>query len=132
MKRWLGIGPQVEKKDFEDLASAAIEALGRAQEAHISDLRVLIDKSHEREERLTGMLEIVVENRFHMPSPSGKPAENRVRPVIPPEQMTDVATFDEKADAEVIRLQEQREKELNDELAALIGEQKEQGLNKVE
>jgi hypothetical protein len=130
MKRWLGIAPQsgtAPKRDFEDLASAALEAFGDAQTAHISDLRVLIDKAHEREAQLAKMVQMVMEDRFYRPVVAGKPSENRTTAAMPVEHLSDVAQFDEKEDAEQMRKQE----ELESELMAIRDEQNSEGINKV-
>lgn len=134
MKRWLGIAPPsgtVPKRDFEDLAAAAIEAMGNSQKAHISDLRVLIDKAHEREAQLAKMVKMVMEDRFYRPVITGKPSENRTTAALPVEHLSDVAQFDEKEDAEQMRKQQAKEDELNRELEALMNEQNSEGINKV-
>jgi hypothetical protein len=46
--------------------------------------------------------------------------------------LSDVEVFDEKADTEQIAEQDRKAKELQDELNALVTEQNEQGLHKVE
>lgn len=120
---WLGIG-KPSKKDFEDLATATVETLAKAKDAHIADLRILIDKGHEREEQLSRMVEMALQHQFYRPTVTGKASENRSAPAIPVDSLTDVAVFDEADDAALSKRQE-------DELQALIKEQNEQGVNKV-
>jgi hypothetical protein len=131
MKRWLGIAKS-STADFSELAAATIESLAEAQKAHISDLRVLLDKSAEREAQLMEMVKAVHDARYYRPVVTGKPAENKVSSAIPIEHLSDVETFDEKADTEQIAEQDRKAKELQDELNALVTEQNEQGLHKVE
>jgi hypothetical protein len=124
IQRWLGTEKPLTR-DFEDLASAAIERLAAAQSAHISDLRVLIDKGHEREAELAGMVKLALEHQFYRPTVTGgKAPENRITGSLPVEHMQDVAVFDETEDAAQI-------KEQQDNLMALIAEQNERGVNKV-
>lgn len=122
MKRWLGIA----KSSTPDLA------LAQALQAHISDLRVLLDKSDEREAQLLAMIKAEHDARYFRPVITGKPAENKVSSAIPIEHLSDVETFDEKSDSEQIAEQDRKAKELQDELNALVTEQNEQGLHKVE
>jgi hypothetical protein len=44
MKRWLDIEPQLPRAVAVDLVGEAFKKLEAAQAAHISDLRVLLDK----------------------------------------------------------------------------------------
>jgi hypothetical protein len=131
MKRWLGI-EKSSTADFSELAAATIESLAEAQKAHISDLRVLLDKSAEREAQLMEMVKAVHDARYYRPVVTGKPSENKVSSAIPIEHLSDVETFDEKSDTEQIAEQDRKAKELQDELNALVTEQNEQGLHKVE
>lgn len=124
VKRWISIG-NPSKREFEDLAASAVEALAKAKDAHISDLRLLIDKGHEREAELSGLVRMAMESKFYRPEVnSGKPPENRVSAGLPVEHMQDVAVYDEAEDAEMMRAQE-------NELKELIAEQNEQGSHKV-
>jgi hypothetical protein len=70
ISRWLNIGGP-SKKDFEDLTATVIEALARAKDAHISDLRLLIDKGQEREASLSRMIELAMEHQFYRPVITG-------------------------------------------------------------
>jgi hypothetical protein len=131
MKRWLGIAKS-STADFSELAAATIESLAEAQKAHISDLRVLLDKSADRESQLMEMVKAVHDARYYRPVVTGKPPENKTAPAIALEHLSDVEVFDEESDTEQIREQDQKAKELQDELNALITEQNEQGAHKVE
>ena len=125
IRRWLGTA-QPLKRDFEDLAASAIEALARAKDAHISDLRLLIDKGHEREEKLAGMVERFVQHQFYRPTITGGAIpENRGMPAVPAESLSDVAVYDEEADAQQV-------KEHDTQLQKLIDEQNQYGEHKVE
>jgi len=123
VKRWLGIG-NPSKRDFEDLAASAVEALAKAKDAHISDLRLLIDKANEREDQLAKMVEMAMQHHYYRPTVSGKTEENKVPSGLPVEHMQDVTVFDETADGEMVRLQEE-------ELSRLIAEQNTEGSHKV-
>lgn len=122
IRRWLGIS-KLSEKDSEDLLSEVIQTLAEAKNQHISDLRVLIDKGHEREAQLGAMVKLALEHQFYRPVTTGKSADPQT-PAIPPESLTDVTVFDETADAEIVQAQES-------ELQALIQEQNEAGLHKV-
>lgn len=125
IRRWLSIG-QPSRKDFEDLAASAVEALAKAQQEHISDLRVLIDKGNQREAEMAAMVKLAMEHQFYRPAISGaKAPENRIGLGMPGDALNDVAVFDEVADAELVKQQESQ-------LAALITEQNRDGTNKVE
>lgn len=105
--------------------------LEMALKSHISDLRVLIDEGLAREKQLASLVQLTVEHHYFRPARTGKPAENVATPALPPDQMQDVAVFDEKADAEQVSLHDERTAQLESELAALVGEQNEQGIHKV-
>lgn len=122
--RWLGMGPP-SSKDFSDLAAVTIERLAAAQQAHISDLRVLIDKGHEREAQLAAMIKMALDHQFYRPTISGGTGQNKIEPVISGEAMTDVTVFDEEEDAALMAEQQA-------ELTKLIDEQNEKGAHKVE
>ena len=116
IRRWLGIKTSL-LPEFESRADA--------QKAHIADLRILIDKAHEREAQLAEMVKLAMEHQFYRPvvtRPS--PGENKVSAALPAEHMQDVAVFDEQADREQIEQQE-------NELKNLIAEQNEAGSHKV-
>lgn len=132
IRRWLGTEKPLTR-DFEDLGAAAIEALAKSKDAHISDLRVLIDKGHERETQLSRLVEMAMEHQFYRPQVTGARApENRAMPAIPADSMTDVAVFDEEEDAEHMRREQAQAKILQDELAKLTEEQNEKGITKVQ
>lgn len=68
------------------------------QTQHISDLRVLIDKSEARETILLDLVKMVMEERYFRPNITRPPSLNKTSSAIPPEHLSDVATFDEAAD----------------------------------
>lgn len=115
IKRWLS-------SEVENLGVVAIEKLAAAKDAHISDLRVLLDKSAAREEQLSAMVKMVMEDRYFRPAIPGKPAENRTTAAVAPEHMQDVATFDEKSDQEQSEAEGVRQGELQAELDELLAE----------
>lgn len=96
-----------------------------AQAQHISDLRVLLDKSAAREDQLAGMVKMVMEERYFRPVITGKPPENKGTPAIAPEHLQDVATFDEKEDAAQSAGQEEKFGELNNEFNSILKEHNE-------
>ncbi len=107
LKRWLGITTRVD-----------VEAAGiiEAKQAHISDLRVLLDRSTEREQELAGMIRMVMEERFYRPQSAGPLKENKIVPIIPHENLQDVVSFEgdqERVEAEGISFAE-AEKEFSD------------------
>lgn len=127
MKEWIKLWLNTEqpsKRDFEELAAAAMTSLADAQKAHISDLRVLIDKGHEREAQLAEMVKLAMESQFYRPTVTRGNAENKVTPAIAPEHLQDVTVFDEAEDAQMV-------KEQQEELSALLAEQNTQGMHKV-
>lgn len=126
IKRWLNIEPP-SKADFEDLASASITALGNAQQAHISDLRILLDKAADREAQLAAMVKMVMEERFYRPVVTGKTPENKQTPAVPLEHLSDVHAFDEAEDTKQVAEQDEAAKELTE----LILEQNREGRHKV-
>jgi hypothetical protein len=99
------------------------QKLSAVYEAHISDLRVLIDQAHERENQLAGMVNLVMQERFYRPTVTRPAGANKVTPAISAEAMTDVAEFDEHEDAKVIEAQSATEKEVADELADILKEE---------
>lgn len=101
--------------------------LKTSRDKHLSDLRVLLDKSAERELKLQGMLEIVIQERHYRPTVSA-PAADRPESPLSPEHMQDVTVFDEDADAAQIQSEEDAGRELN----RLIDEQRTRGLTKPE
>lgn len=124
IKRWLNT-EQPSKRDFEELAAAAVTSLAEAQKAHIADLRILIDKGHEREAQLAKMVELAMEHQFYRPAINGTRPDNKISAAISPDHLQDVAVFDEKADAALSKEQEEA-------FAELVREQNEKGLHKVE
>jgi len=123
IRRWLAT-EKPSTRDFENLAAAAIESLAEAQKAHISDLRVLIDKGHEREAQLSEMVRLAMQHQFYRPSvTSSASGDNKQTPAIPTEHLQDVTVFDEDVDREQIEYQEK-------ELQTLINEQNEAGIHK--
>lgn len=122
--RWLGIAPQQQI----DL----IEKLRLAQHEHISDLRVLLDKSSEREAQLAAMVERAFEQKFPAQRVQSAATENRTTSPIPPEHLTDVATFDSEEDDAQIRKEAREYLDAQNELHKIFTEQAEQGIHKPE
>lgn len=122
--RWLGIAPQQQI----DL----IEKLRLAQHEHISDLRVLLDKSSEREAQLAAMVERAFEQKFPAQRVQSAGAENRTTSPIPPEHLTDVAAFDSEEDDKQIQKESEDFVAAEREFNALFAEQTEHGINKPE
>lgn len=118
LQRWLNIKPSLTT------ASDAAALLLEAKNAHISDLRVLIDKAQEREAELAAMVKLALDHQFYRPTISGKPSENKLTPLIPSEHLSDVAVFDPEEDAAEMKKQQ-------DTLAELMREQNTAGMHKV-
>lgn len=95
------------------------------QKQHISDLRVLIDKSEARENVLLDLVKMVMEEKFFRPTITGPPRDNRTSSAIPPEHLSDVATFDEKEDAAQSEAEGALQKEMQDGLNELLSEHEE-------
>lgn len=108
--------PKASKKRSH-ATQTPVEAL---QAQYISDLRVLLDQAHSREEKLMAMLEQEREPKLAI-VPRTSPA-NVLTPDFDANSMNDVATFDEKDDAEQIRKHSDLEKTLESEFAAIASE----------
>lgn len=125
IKHWFGIGkPLPPEGEIDALVAQVITKLADAQHAHISDLRVLLDKSAEREAQLAQMVQMVLEERFHRPiAPASAP-----RPpasTLPPEHLQDVTVFDEQADAELVQAQIETQRKIQQGLDELLHEHQE-------
>lgn len=107
----------------ETLLPALLDKLTSAQQAHIADLRVLVDQAHEREKDLAGMVRLVMEERFYRPSVTGPPRGER--PKLDPEIFTDVAEFDGQADAKTTQEHDAVTKEILQGIADLAKEERE-------
>lgn len=96
------------------------------QAQYISDLRVLLDQAHSREERVMAMLEQLAAERAPKLAivPRETPA-NVLTADFDQNSMNDVATFDEADDAEQIRKHSELEKALESEFAAIASEHEE-------
>jgi hypothetical protein len=102
-----------------------LDKLTSAQQAHIADLRVLVDQAHDREKDLAGMVRLVMEERFYRPDvtrPEGKPVNHSP---LPAEALEDVTNFDGEADAKTIKEQDIVAKEIADGIAELAREERE-------
>jgi hypothetical protein len=98
----------------------------KAQQAHISDLRVLVDQAQAREAKLAGMVQMVMEERFYRPTVTRDPKnERKTAPGIDPEALNDVAQFDAEADREQMEQGEQLEREIEEEFKAILSEENE-------
>jgi hypothetical protein len=101
-----------------------LHAVVAAKEAHLRDLRVLVDQSCEREKDLTGMMRIVIEERFYRPVIT-RPGENKTTPILPPDQLQDVTAFDQAADQAQIEDHEELGRKLQQEFEGLKREEDE-------
>jgi hypothetical protein len=104
-------------------------ALDAAREKHISDLRVLIDQGAARERELASMIRMVMEERFYRPVITRNAGiagtSPAVRPALPIEALDDVATYDEAADVETVKGQDDLAKQAAAELADIFREEAE-------
>jgi hypothetical protein len=109
----------------DPLVPALLDKLTSAQQAHIADLRVLVDQAHEREKDLAGMVRMVMEERFFRPTVT-RPANESPKPSTAElETLNDVATFDGSADAKTIQEQDIVAKEIAAGIAAIAMEERE-------
>ena len=102
----------------------ALRAVVEATEAHLRDLRVLVDQSCEREKDLTGMMRIVIEQQFYRPVIT-RPGDNKTSPLMPAEQLQDVTTFDQAEDQKAIAEHEELGRQLQQEFQQLVQEEDE-------
>lgn len=123
IKQWLGTPTLYDPAKLFD-------KLQEAQAQHISDLRVLIDKGNEREAALVSIVQqSVSQGRMQRVNPADR-TENPVAPAIAPEHLSDVATFDEEADAADLSRHDEKTKELQAEFASIFAEQATEGITK--
>lgn len=118
-------GRQKAEPNPLELFVASMETLAQAHRSHIADLRTLTTQSHERERELAKMVGMVMEERFYRPTITrpGGPIVNGLN--VDPDILNDVAQFDPDADAEQIKAQSERAKVLEQEFAAIAGEEAE-------
>jgi len=89
----------------------------------VKDLRLLLEQSARREEKLAGMVQAVIDERFFRPVVTSDRADKQIlSPAIDPE-MSDVTVFDSDADAELVAAQVDRGKALETQFHALFQEQ---------
>jgi len=106
------------------------EKLQEAQKQHISDLRVLIDKGHEREAALVSIVQqTALQSRMPRVNP-GERTENVITAAVALEHLSDVETYDGESDAAQLAAHDKVGKELNDEFNALFAEQVTEGITK--
>ena len=113
IRQWLRM-PTEQQVDDDKLALA--------HQQHISDLRVLIDKSEARETVLLDLVKMVMEERYFRPVITGKRSDNKTSPAVAPEHMQDVATFDEAADEAQSKEEGELQNKLQNELNELLTE----------
>lgn len=103
-------------RSTEKQSKSAVESL-YAQ--YVSDLRVLLDQGHAREQKL---FELLSERTAKAPVVSIQSGP-RIVPDVDPNEMSDVANFDEEADAEQMKKDAVIEKELEQEFNDIWNEQ---------
>lgn len=121
IKRWLGT-----PKPFSQ--EGLFNELQQAQRAHLSDLRVLIDKGHEREAMLASMLQESASRAKGQPAAERR--DNPVAPTVPLEHLSDVSTFSEEEDAADVARENSRFDKLQTEFNELFEEQATEGIHK--
>src|SRR6266567_1756045 len=105
IKRWLGTPTLFDP-------AAMFEKLQEAQKQHISDLRVLIDKGHEREAVLVSIVQQTATQGRMPRANSGERTDSPQEPAIALEHLSDVNTFDEQADAAELQKHDDKTAEL--------------------
>ena len=94
------------------------DELRGARTEHIGDLRILLDRADKREVELTGLVRMVMEERFYRPVVT-EPGDLKRRADGNPEMWNDVSRFGEQEDSEQIAEQLKRESDLEREFAHL-------------
>lgn len=121
MKAWIQRLRGTGQRSLNDLLADAMQKVSEVQSAHLSDLRVLIDKGLEREAQMTEMVKLAMEHQFYRPVVTSGRSENKMTAALAPEHLQDVEVFD---DTEAMQQQEK-------ELKELIAEQNDKGMHKV-
>lgn len=107
------------KKRSRSTATQSPSAVEKILEQYNQDLRVLLDQGHAREQKL---FELLSERTAKAPVISIQSVP-RIVPDVDPNEMSDVATFDEEADAEQMKKDAVTEKELEQEFDNIWKEQ---------
>lgn len=110
------LAPQKRSRSTATPSGSAVEKL---LQQYNSDLRVLLDQAFDREAKLFDLLSERSERAYVGPTKPGL----RVVAEIDPNEMSDVANFDEEADAELMEKQSITEKELETEFNDILKEQ---------
>lgn len=99
------------KKRSRSTAMQSKSAVESLYAQYVSDLRVLIDQAHAREQKLFELLSERIAKAPLVSIQSGP----RIVPDVDPNEMSDVANFDEEADAEQMKKHDETAKELAQE-----------------
>lgn len=95
----------------------------QAREEHVKDLRILLDKSSDREAELAGMVKMVMEERFYRPvitRDNTKPRQQA--PLMPTESLNDTASFNSDEDTKRMQAHEELTLELEKEFQSIFTE----------
>lgn len=110
------LAPQKRSRSTTTPSGSAVE---KVLQQYVQDLRILLDQAYAREEKLYELLSERSGRAPVIPIPSVP----RVVPEVDPNEMSDVANFDEEADAELMEKQAITEKELETEFNDILKEQ---------
>lgn len=121
IQRWLGIQKLVDP-------GVLFEKLQEAQAQHISDLRVLIDQGNSREALLVSTLQQTLAQGKSPRADRSERTENKVRPAVDFEHLSDVAVFDEATDTAESDRQAEKTDELQKKFDAIFAEQVTEGI----
>jgi rubrerythrin len=132
MKVWKALFARMQSRsaalpDAEYLRGQAslLDQLAAAKREHIQDLRQLLDQARSREDQLSGMVRMVMEERFYRPTVTKDASRPRLVPAIGLENLQDVATFDPEVDQATIEAETKRHRELENEFNSILREENE-------
>lgn len=108
-------------KRSTDTRKPSQTAAERIYSQYVKDLRLLLEQSARREEKLAGMVQAVIDDRFFRPTiSSDRPAAG---PLVDHEELSDVAVFDSKDDEAIIEQQTANAQEIEKQFNQLFVEQ---------
>lgn len=119
--------PERRRRSDRRLAQA-LAAAAKAKDEHIRDLRILVSNLEEAQKRQEEMTRMMLEHHFYRPtitSPGSAGAPPAVRPGLPADVLSDVATFDEKDDGQLSAEQQKQAREAVKEFDAIVTEHEE-------
>lgn len=96
-------------------------AAERIYSQYVKDLRLLLEQSARREEKLAGMVQAVIDDRFFRPTISSD--RTPVAPLVDHEGLSDVTAFDSEEDGAIMEQQTANSQEMEKQFNQLFAEQ---------